>query len=164
MTRVGVLAAVGMSCIGLTLASCSGPAPGGGTTLGVFSATPTPPSGQWTLYVKSEPPGAEAKSQGQACRTPCALTLPMADTSVTFTLAGYHPQVIPIKWLPGLFHYEMYERSDQGRAVYPVDFSPNPAIAQLEPSAIAHAAPSGTPKSARKKTSSAQPQDPTAQQ
>ena len=67
----------------------------------------------------------------------------MVDTSVTFTLAGYSPQVIPIKWLPATFHYEMYERTDQGTAVYPVDFSPNPAVAQL--------LPSGKPKTAAKK-------------
>ena len=40
-----------------------------------------------------QPPGAEAKtSNGQTCRTPCALALPTeAPLTVTFTLNGYLP-------------------------------------------------------------------------
>ncbi|MGB9043558.1 MAG: hypothetical protein WCC81_13930, partial [Pseudolabrys sp.] len=39
-----------------------------------------------TVSLESEPPGAEAKaSNGQSCRTPCALALPVdAAISVTF--------------------------------------------------------------------------------
>ena len=46
-----------------------------------------------SVRVESEPPGAEAKaSNGQSCRTPCALALPSdAASTVTFTLAGYQP-------------------------------------------------------------------------
>jgi hypothetical protein len=129
MPRVRVAPALGLVCLSAALAGCSAASPGGSGIAGQ-----TPPAGQWTLYLKSEPPGAEAKSlQGPSCRTPCQIVLPMADTSVTFTLAGYAPQTIPITWLPATFHYEMYERTDQGGAIYPVDFSPNPAIAQLLP-------------------------------
>jgi hypothetical protein len=80
----------------------------------------------------------------------------MADTSVTFTLAGYAPQTIPITWLPATFHYEMYERTDQAGAFYPVDFSPNPAIAQMLPSGAPTAsAPAAAPSkpAPKKKTS-----------
>ena len=47
-----------------------------------------------TVSLESEPPGAEAKaSNGQTCRTPCALALPVdAASSVTFTLSGYQPE------------------------------------------------------------------------
>src|SRR5215467_12618018 len=47
-----------------------------------------------TVSLESEPPGAEAKaSNGQTCRTPCALALPVdAATSVTFSLNGYLPE------------------------------------------------------------------------
>jgi hypothetical protein len=47
-----------------------------------------------TVRFESEPPGAEAKtSNGQTCRTPCALALPTAGPlTVTFTLAGYQPE------------------------------------------------------------------------
>jgi hypothetical protein len=46
---------------------------------------------QDTVRFESEPPGAEAKtSNGQTCRTPCALALPTeAPLTVTFTLTGY---------------------------------------------------------------------------
>lgn len=46
-----------------------------------------------TVRFESEPPGAEAKtSNGQTCRTPCALALPVeAPLTVTFTLNGYEP-------------------------------------------------------------------------
>jgi PEGA domain-containing protein len=47
---------------------------------------------QESVRVESEPPGAEAKaSNGQSCRTPCALSLPGTATTVTFTLSGYQP-------------------------------------------------------------------------
>ena len=46
-----------------------------------------------SVRLESEPPGAEAKaSNGQSCRTPCALALPSdAASTVTFTLPGYQP-------------------------------------------------------------------------
>jgi hypothetical protein len=46
---------------------------------------------QDTVRFESEPPGAEAKtSNGQTCRTPCALALPTdGPLTVTFTLTGY---------------------------------------------------------------------------
>lgn len=46
-----------------------------------------------TVRFESEPPGAEAKtSNGQTCRTPCALPLPTnATIAVTFSLNGYQP-------------------------------------------------------------------------
>src|SRR5262249_33370666 len=47
-----------------------------------------------TVSLESEPPGAEAKaSNGQTCRTPCSLAMPVdASASITFTLNGYHPE------------------------------------------------------------------------
>jgi hypothetical protein len=46
-----------------------------------------------SVRLESEPPGAEAKaSNGQTCRTPCALALPGdAASTITFTLPGYQP-------------------------------------------------------------------------
>jgi hypothetical protein len=46
-----------------------------------------------TVSFESEPPGAEAKaSNGQTCRTPCSLALPVeSPLTVTFTLNGYTP-------------------------------------------------------------------------
>jgi hypothetical protein len=47
-----------------------------------------------TVSLESEPPGAEAKaSNGQTCRTPCALALPVDSAmTVTFSLNGYQPE------------------------------------------------------------------------
>lgn len=46
-----------------------------------------------TVRFESTPPGAEARtSNGQTCRTPCALALPTtAPLTVTFSLNGYLP-------------------------------------------------------------------------
>lgn len=47
-----------------------------------------------SVQFESDPPGAEAKvSNGQSCRTPCALALPTAaPLTVTFTLNNYQPE------------------------------------------------------------------------
>ena len=46
-----------------------------------------------TVRFESEPPGAEAKtSDGQTCRTPCALAIPTGGpVTVSFALNGYLP-------------------------------------------------------------------------
>ena len=50
------------------------------------------------LRLELDPPGAEARtSTGQGCRTPCAVVVPAASQSVTFTLAGFIPQTVPVK-------------------------------------------------------------------
>jgi hypothetical protein len=51
------------------------------------------------VRIESEPPGAEAKStQGQACRTPCEMTVQTeGDVSVTVALNGYQPQTVPLR-------------------------------------------------------------------
>jgi hypothetical protein len=90
---------------------------------GSISGSPVP------LALESEPPGAEARtSAGQTCRTPCALALPASgDIAVTFSLAGYQPQTIPVKlMIPG------DPRADPD-AVSSTEFRPNPVVAALEP-------------------------------
>jgi hypothetical protein len=161
MRRVGVFATFCVLSSGVGLAGCSASSSNGG----LFNSAAQSPQ-QWTLHLKSEPPGAEAKApQGQSCRTPCELTLPMADTSVTFMLAGYRPQTIPVTWLPATFHYEMYERTEDADVDYPVDFSPNPVIAQLErgPGGTG-ASPSGKSRPAKRKVSAARRTQPVTPQ
>jgi hypothetical protein len=88
MNRVIVIAASG-----LALAGCTS---GGGTNFDFWPKfEPTPVSVQF----QSEPAGAEAKtSVGQSCQTPCALAMaPDKDFSVTFSLAGYQPQTVPVQ-------------------------------------------------------------------
>jgi len=70
---------------------------GGALALAACSSTP-----DWlksaptldTVRFESEPPNAEAKvSNGQTCRTPCALALPTeTPLTVTYTLTGYLPE------------------------------------------------------------------------
>ena len=78
--RSGAVAAIASA--GLALAACS--------------STPTAPPAQ-ALQFESIPPGANVQlSQGQSCRTPCAITVPVVAQTVTFTLAGYQDQQIPL--------------------------------------------------------------------
>jgi len=75
-----VLAIIGGA---LTLAACS-------SNLDLFKSGPM----MDTVRLESEPPGADAKaSNGQTCKTPCALALPIDQPmTVTFSLPGYETQ------------------------------------------------------------------------
>ena len=70
---------------------------------------------------ESEPPGAEAKaSNGQTCKTPCALALPTAGPlTVTFTLAGYQTASEDI---------EVIQNTGA-----PPNLRPNPVVVELTP-------------------------------
>lgn len=74
-----------------------------------------------TVSLESEPPGAEAKaSNGQTCRTPCALALPVdAASSVTFTLNGYQPETEKL---------EVIQTTGE-----PPRLRPNPVVVELTP-------------------------------
>ena len=76
-----------------------------------------------TVSLESEPPGAEAKaSNGQSCRTPCALALPVdAASSVTFTLNGYQPETERL---------EVIQTTGE-----PTRLRPNPVVVELSPAA-----------------------------
>ena len=72
-----------------------------------------------TVRFESEPPGAEAKtSNGQTCRTPCALALPGDKTfTVTFTLNGYQPDTEKLDLVAhGRRHVAAAAQSGAGRA------------------------------------------------
>lgn len=101
----------------------------GALTLAACSSTPEwlsldglkPAPAVDTVRFESEPPGAEARtSNGQTCRTPCALALPVeAPLAVTFTLTGYQPESENIEPI-----------SQSGNAT---EMRPNPVIVQLTP-------------------------------
>jgi hypothetical protein len=76
-----------------------------------------------TVSFESEPPGAEAKaSNGQTCRTPCSLALPIdAASSVTFTLNGYLPETERLEAI-----------TTTGE---PPRLRPNPVVVELTPGA-----------------------------
>jgi len=95
-----------------------------------------------SVRFESEPPGAEAKvSNGQTCRTPCALALP-AETplTVTFTLNGYQPESENIEPI-----------SITGS---PTQLRPNPVVVELTP---APPPPKPVKKPAPKKKPAAKP-------
>jgi hypothetical protein len=100
---------------GLALAACSS-----GSDL--FKTEPQ----TLTLQFESEPQGAEVKtSGGQTCRTPCALAVPAAELTASFTLKGYQPQTIPVKLVPADF--TMDDKSPR--------FLPSPVYAELQAAA-----------------------------
>src|SRR5262249_15370866 len=76
-----------------------------------------------TVRLESEPLGAEAKaSNGQTCRTPCALALPVdAASSITFTLTGYQPETERLEAI-----------TSTGE---PPRLRPNPVVVELTPAA-----------------------------
>lgn len=93
-----------------------------------------------TVSFESEPPGAEAKtSNGQTCRTPCSLALPIeAPLTVTFTLNGYAPES---------------EKLDMVQATGEAPrFGPNPVVVELTP---AQQQPRATKKPAAKRPAAA---------
>ena len=89
---------------GLSVAACSGSIPD-------FLKSSPPKA---ALRFESVPTGAEVKVSGQSCRTPCELTLDVAELSATFAHKGYQPQTIAV-------------RSEFSR------FVPNPVYADLQP-------------------------------
>jgi hypothetical protein len=61
-----------------------------------FSSRPSPPPLQ-TLQFESNPPGAEVRTlQGQSCRTPCSLAVPVESQSVSFAMNGFLPQTVQV--------------------------------------------------------------------
>jgi hypothetical protein len=81
---------------GLALAACSSTP----DWLSLDALKPAPAKD--TVRFESEPPGAEAKtSDGQTCRTPCALAVPTAaPMTVTYALNGYQPDSETIEPIP----------------------------------------------------------------
>ena len=135
----------------------------GGLTLAACSSTPDwmnldalkPAPAMDTVRFESEPPGAEAKtSNGQSCRTPCALALPSnTPIVVTFSLNGYQPDT------------ENLEPISNSNG-FP-ELRPNPMQAELTPAAPApkppvkkktSAKPAAKPKSKTSGTPAAPPQ------
>jgi len=146
---------------GITLAACSGgwaPSMPSWTmpswkpnTLGMFS----PRAGTDTVQLESEPPGAEARTaQGQSCRTPCVLALPVGeDVAVTFSLNGYQPQTVPLTLQSQPNRENVNERGESDYS--PPRLAPNPVFAELV--AMPAAKPAPAKKPAAKPTASSKP-------
>ena len=102
---------IGFVVCGFTLAACSASIP---------SLDFLKPSLEKTaLRFESVPPGAQVKVSGQTCRTPCELTLEVAELSATFTRKGYQQQTIAVH--------------SEGGVLSAAGFTPNPVHADLVP-------------------------------
>ena len=106
-----------------------------------------------TVQFQSEPAGAEAKtSAGPSCKTPCSLPM-VADKefSVTFALAGYQPQTVPVQ----------VNRPEGSGAdsVAEINIIPNPVYVELDPAPKAPAKKPAAP--AKKPAAAASAQAPT---
>jgi hypothetical protein len=110
MSRVIAVLACGFS-----VAACSASMP----SLSFLNSSPPTES----VRFESEPPGAEVKlSSGQACRTPCEISVQAApELSAAFTLAGFQAQTVALK----------AEASGSGFGSSP-RLSPNPVYAELQ--------------------------------
>ena len=131
---------------------------GGALALAACSSTPEwmsldglkPGPSLDTVSLESEPPGAEAKaSNGQTCRTPCALALPVdAPVSVTFSLTGYQPES---------------ERLEPITVIgEPTRLRPNPVAVELTPGGPPPAKKPAKKAVATKKPAAARPKPATA--
>jgi hypothetical protein len=114
MVLVGyvMIKVIGFIACGFTLAACSASIPGLDF---LKSSSPTA-----TLQFESEPAGALVRASGQTCRTPCKLTLEVAEVSATFALKGYQPQTISV-------------HSESSGVLSTPGFVPNPVHADLRP-------------------------------
>ncbi len=118
---------VALLACGLGLSACTG-APSWMTF-----ELPKPSLGTTTVQLESKPPGAEARaSTGQACRTPCSISVPAADFTVSFALPGYQPQTIPVRLVTSTTAPDPVaaEPASSGPQL-----APNPVFAELMPAA-----------------------------
>lgn len=93
-----------------------------------------------TMQFESEPAGAEARtSLGQTCRTPCSIGVNASDFTVTFAVAGYQPQTVPVRLVASTD-----SNRDPNSEVEGPRLVPNPVFVQLQPAApppVAHKKP-----------------------
>jgi hypothetical protein len=103
---------IAVAACGFTVAACSLSVP----SFDFLKSSPPTAA----LRFESAPAGAEVKAAGKTCRTPCELTLELAERSVTFTHKGYQPQTITV-------------RSETSGDFSAPQFVPNPVHADLQP-------------------------------
>lgn len=92
MSRVELIVAATAAVMGIALGGCSGSMPEW------MSSTSQPAGPQMhALRFESDPPGAEVRTiKGETCQTPCALTVPTENQSVSFAKEGFEPQTVQV--------------------------------------------------------------------
>jgi hypothetical protein len=117
--RPAILIAGASLAVGLGLAGCTSM-----PSMDFFKSTPP----NVTVRLESVPPGADARTSiGPSCKTPCAVSVPLADNfSVSFTLDKYQPQTVQVQTVqqPGDYTNPTTIVTD-----------PNPVYAELQPAA-----------------------------
>ncbi len=109
MLRVRLIAA-SIVAVSVQLAGCTG------STSSLFQTSPP----KQPLQFESVPPGADVSTaDGQTCKTPCSLAVPLAVQAVNFALNGYMPQTVSVQ-------------VHQDNVFSPSIFEPNPVTATLQ--------------------------------
>jgi len=130
---------VAIAVCGVALSACS--------SLPSFDIWPKSSPPTTTIQFESLPPGAEAKaSTGPAsCRTPCAMPVAGEEFTVTFTLAGYQLQTVPVRIAPSTDPID-----PDTNTVSPPRLAPNPVYVELVPAPppVTKKKPAAKPKKA----------------
>lgn len=89
-----------------------------------------------TIQMESLPIGAEAKtSTGQSCKTPCALSVPAAESfTVTFSLPKYQSETVQVQVQRQAADYTDPDNQAANSSAN-VLVEPNPVYAELQPAA-----------------------------
>lgn len=99
MLRIRLIPAV-MFVMSVALAGCTSASAPSWMPSWLTIKPPPPPT--VTLQFESEPSGADVRTvDGQTCKTPCSLALPLTTQSVSFGLSGYLPQTVPVEVAQG---------------------------------------------------------------
>jgi hypothetical protein len=119
MLRVRLIAAATFVVSGIALAGCSSASSPSWVPSWLQVKPPAPPV--QALQFASNPPGADVRTvDGQTCRTPCTLALPLTAQSISFAMNGFLPQSVPV---------EVQQTTDTP------NFLPNPVAVTLQSSA-----------------------------
>lgn len=85
-----------LACIGIALAGCTSASAPSWVPSWLTIKPPPPPT--VTLQFESAPAGADVHTvDGQTCKTPCSLALPLTTQAVSFSLPGYLPQSVSVE-------------------------------------------------------------------
>src|ERR1700719_1274093 len=126
MLRVRLIVTASVVALATALAGCSGSSMSMPDWMS-FHSSPPPPA---ALQFESDPPGADVRTaQGQTCLTPCSLTVPPENQSISFAKNGFLPQTVQVT--VRMPEHGMFDNP-------PPDIQPNPVAVVLQPAPPPH--------------------------